>query len=92
MVCTRVWSSNAWYKKNKFHILTKDEYIDIVCDQIELLNDSIVIHRLTGDPIKEELIEPSWLLNKIDVLNGIDKELARKNTYQGIKNSIQINE
>lgn len=80
------------YQDKPFKILTKDEYIDIVCDQIELLNDSIVIHRLTGDPIKEELIEPSWLLNKIDVLNGIDKELARRNTYQGIKNSIQINE
>lgn len=72
--------------KNPFKILTKEEYIDIVCDQIEMLNESIVIHRLTGDPIKEELIEPKWLLNKIDVLNGIDKELARRDTYQGKKN------
>ena len=71
----------------------KNEYIDIACDQIELLNEDIVIHRLTGDPIKEVLVEPSWILNKIDVLNGIDKELNRRNTYQGIrKNSIQINE
>lgn len=68
------------------------KYIIKICDQTESLNGSIIIHRLTGDPIKEELIEPNWLLNKIDVLNGIDKELARKNTYQGIKNSIQINE
>ena len=81
------------YQDKPFKILTRDEYIDIVCDQIELLNDSIVIHRLTGDPIKEALVEPNWILNKIDVLNGIDKELKRRNTYQGIrKNSIQINE
>ena len=40
-----------------------------------------------------ELVEPNWILNKIDVLNGIYKELNRRNTYQGIrKNSIQINE
>ena len=81
------------YQDKPFKILTCDEYIDIVCDQIELLNEDIVIHRLTGDPIKEALVEPNWILNKIDVLNGIDKELNRRNTYQGIrKNSIQINE
>ena len=74
------------YQDKPFKILTKDEYIDITCDQLELLNDSIVVHRLTGDPIKEELIEPSWILNKISVLNGIDKELKRRDTYQGIKN------
>ena len=39
--------------------------------------------RLCADAKKEDLIEPIWTLNKIDVLNGIDKELARRNTYQG---------
>ena len=73
------------YQENPFKVLTKDEYINIVCDQIENLNENIVIHRLTGDPIKETLIEPKWILNKIDVLNGIDKELKRRNSYQGIK-------
>ena len=73
------------YQEKPFKILTKDEYINIVCDQIENLNENIIIHRLTGDPIKETLIAPSWILNKIDVLNGIDKELKRRNTYQGIK-------
>ena len=76
------------YKNKKFKILTKEEYIDIVCDQIEMLNENIVIHRLTGDPIKEELIEPKWLLNKIDILNGIDKELAKRDTYQGKKSML----
>lgn len=74
------------YQEQPFKLLTKDEYIDIVCDQLELLNESIVVHRLTGDPIKEELIEPYWILNKISVLNGIDKELKRRNTYQSEKN------
>lgn len=73
------------YEKEKFHILTKEEYVDIVCDQLELLNENIVINRLTGDPKTDDLIEPTWLIKKVCVLNDIDKELARRNTYQGIK-------
>ena len=73
------------YKDKPFKILTKEEYIKIVCNQLEHLNENIVVHRLTGDPLKEVLIEPKWILNKIDVLNGIDKEMAKRNSYQGIK-------
>ena len=73
------------YEKEKFHILTKDEYIDIVIKQLELLNPKIVIERITGDPIKEELITPTWLLKKFCVLNDIDKEMVKRDTYQGIK-------
>ena len=54
-----------YYKKHQFHILTKEEYIDIVCEQLEYLKPEIVIHRITGDPNKEDLIEPSWLLKKL---------------------------
>ena len=73
------------YKKEPFHILTKEEYIDIVVDELELLNKDIVIARITGDPVKEDLIEPKWLLKKFVVLNDIDKEMVKRNTYQGIK-------
>lgn len=73
------------YKKEKFHILTKEEYIDIVCDQLELLREDIVINRITGDPDRNLVIEPKWLLKKFCVLNEIDKEMARRNSYQGIK-------
>lgn len=73
------------YEKEKFHILTKEEYIDIVIDQLELLDEHIVIERITGDPIKEDLIEPTWLIKKFVLLNDIDKEMVKRNTYQGIK-------
>ena len=76
------------YQKEKFHILTKKEYIDIVCDELENLNEEIVINRITGDPIKEDLIEPTWLVKKFTVLNDIDKELKKRNTYQGFNLSI----
>ncbi len=71
------------YEENPFHVLTRDEYVNIVCDQLELLRPEIVINRITGDPKKEDLIEPSWLLKKFCVLNEIDKELVRRDSYQG---------
>ena len=71
------------YLKEKFKILSKEEYIDIVIDQLELLRPEIVIHRITGDPKLDELIEPKWLIKKFCVLNDIDKEMVRRDTYQG---------
>lgn len=76
------------YEKEKFHVLTREEYVDIVCDQIELLREDIVINRITGDPNSDDLIEPSWLVKKFGVLNEIDKELERRNTYQGYRKTI----
>ena len=75
----------TYYEKHPFHVLTKEEYIDIVISELELLNPQIVIHRLTGDPKKEDLIEPTWLLKKFCVLNDIDKEMKKRDTYQGAK-------
>lgn len=73
------------YLARPFPILTKDEYIDIVVSQLEVLKPEIVIHRLTGDPKKEDLIAPDWVLKKFVVLNDIDKEMKRRDTYQGSK-------
>lgn len=73
------------YKETNFHVLTKDEYVDIVCDQLEYLREEIVINRITGDPKIDDLVEPFWLVKKFDVLNSIDKEMVRRNSYQGIK-------
>lgn len=71
------------YDKEKFHVLSKEEYIDIVIRELELLRPEIVIHRITSDPDKDTLIEPSWLLKKFCVLNDIDKEMVKRDTYQG---------
>ncbi len=73
------------YEKNPFPLLTKDEYIDIVCEELEYLDPKIVIMRITGDPLKEELVAPSWLLKKFCVLNDIDKEMKKRDIYQGDK-------
>ena len=75
----------TYYNKNKFHVLSKEEYIDITIEQLRHLNPKIVIQRLTGNPIKEDLIEPLWTTKKINILNTIDKIMNKENIYQGDK-------
>lgn len=72
-----------YYKNKPFKVFEMNEYIDYVVDILEVLNPSMVIHRLTGDGKKEDLIEPLWSLNKRAVLNGIHKRLKERETYQG---------
>ena len=72
------------YLKENFHVLTKDEYIDIVIKQLEILDPKIVVNRITSDPDKDTLLEPVWLTEKCQLLNDIDKEMKKRNTYQGI--------
>ena len=74
-----------YYEKNKFKILTKEEYVNIVVKQLEYLRPEIVIHRLTGDPDPKNIIEPTWLIKKFTILNEIDKLMAKNNLYQGDK-------
>lgn len=73
------------YEEKKFPLLTKEEYIDIVIEQLEYLDAKIVIHRITGDPNVKDLIAPNWLVKKFCVLNDIDKEMVKRDFYQGDK-------
>lgn len=72
------------YNEKKFHVLTLDEYTDIVSSQIASLRSDIVIHRINGDAPKDDLVEPTWSLKKLVVMNEIDKKLKTNNLYQGI--------
>ena len=51
---------------------------------LEFLNPKIIVNRITSDPDKETLLEPVWLIEKCQLLNDIDKEMKKRNTYQGI--------
>jgi len=75
------------YTKEKFKILSLEEYVDITTEQLALLDKNIVIHRINGDAPKDDLIEPIWSLKKLVVMNEIDKMMKQKNYYQGIKKS-----
>ncbi len=73
------------YENGEFELLERDEYVNIVCNQLECLNEDIIIQRITGDGEKESLVGPMWSLKKFVVMNEIDKEMLRRNSYQGIK-------
>ncbi|MDK2563370.1 TIGR01212 family radical SAM protein [Romboutsia sedimentorum] len=72
-------------EKNMMTLMTQDEYIKLVCDQLEILPETMIVHRLTGDGKRDELVGPLWSLKKWEVLNSIDAELNKRNSYQGIK-------
>ena len=73
------------YKKGEYTPMEREEYILTVCDQIELLPPDIIIERVTGDGLAEELLAPEWSKKKVTVINDIDKELFRRGSYQGIR-------
>jgi len=70
-------------EEGKLRLLTRDEYVDIIVSQLELLPKETVIQRLTGDGAKESLIGPLWSLKKFVVLNEIDKKMSKYDTWQG---------
>ncbi len=74
------------YREGRLKFLSMDEYVNLICDQLEMIPPEIIIHRLTGDAPRDALIGPSWSLQKWEVLNAIDNELKRRGTYQGSKN------
>lgn len=73
-----------FYKLEKFAFLEQQQYVDLICEAITMLPESVVIHRLTGDAPRELLIGPMWSLKKWEVLNEIDRNLIENNLYQGL--------
>ena len=73
------------YKRAPFPLLTREEYVSSVCDILEILPQTITIHRLTGDAPQDKLIAPDWTRNKHAVLNAVQQEFKRRGTYQGIR-------
>ena len=73
----------SYYLKSPFHILSLEEYGDLLIMCIKNLRPDIVIHRLTGDGPKKLLVEPSFSSNKRMVLNYINNRLRNENVIQG---------
>ncbi len=71
------------YAEDKIHVLGMDEYVALVVDVMERLHPVTLIHRLTGDGPRSQLLAPLWSLNKWEVLNAIDAEFARRGSRQG---------
>lgn len=71
------------YEKGEISFMSEDDYIQTVCDFLEILPPETTIHRLAGNGLKKNLIAPRWLGKKMDCLNKIDRELEKRNSYQG---------
>lgn len=72
------------YEIQPFHLLTQEEYVEVVVEQLKVLPAHIVIQRLTGDGVMEDLVAPTWTLKKVCVLNDIDKYMAKHEIIQGM--------
>ncbi|HBH13689.1 MAG: Putative Fe-S oxidoreductase [Clostridiales bacterium 38_11] len=75
----------AYYNLSFFVLMEMDEYVDLVCDCVERLPESIVLHRITGDGKKSDLVGPLWSLNKLKVISEINREMVLRNSIQGCK-------
>lgn len=64
------------YFEHKFEVLSLEEYTNIIAECVKIIPENVVIHRLTGDGAKKDLIAPLWSANKKKVLNTINKRLS----------------
>lgn len=73
----------VYYEKKPFYLRSAEEYIALISHLLTQIPSHIVIHRLTGDGDKKDLIAPRWILNKRYVLNGIQRYMREQGLYQG---------
>jgi radical SAM protein (TIGR01212 family) len=73
------------YSRGEVTVMDRDSYAGVVCDFLERLDPRILIHRLTGDGGRDNLVAPLWSLKKFEILNLIDAEMERRGTRQGVK-------
>lgn len=71
------------YNNGEFDVFTLREYVELVCNQLEIIDSEIVIQRLTGDGARDTLVAPKWSIKKFEVLNAIDRTLEQRDTFQG---------
>ena len=73
------------YRRGEFRVLEPDEYYELVADALELLPEDVVIHRLTGDGAKRDLIAPLWSGDKKRVLADLNRVLNRRGIFPAME-------
>jgi uncharacterized protein len=71
------------YEKGMLEFLSQEDYVNLVCDQLEILPPEMIVHRITGDGPIDLMVGPMWSVNKWEVLNAIDAKLKERNSWQG---------
>ena len=72
------------YERGDYAPMERDDYVEAVCDALEILPPDTVIGRLTGDGMADSLLAPMWSMKKVTVINDIDKTMFARNSFQGI--------
>ncbi len=72
-----------FYNAGQFTLFSREEYVSLVVDFLELLNPEMIVHRLTGETYRAITVAPDWSVNKIGVHNAIFKELEQRDSWQG---------
>jgi radical SAM superfamily enzyme len=71
------------YQRGEVVLPTREEYAGWVADFLELTRPEVSIQRLTADGYRDIFIAPDWARGKLAVLNAIDAELKRRDSWQG---------
>jgi radical SAM protein (TIGR01212 family) len=71
------------YSRGEVGLMTREEYVETVCDILEILPPEMVIQRLTADGYRDIFLGPAWAGNKLAILNAIDRELEARDSWQG---------
>ncbi|MBA3993412.1 MAG: TIGR01212 family radical SAM protein [Cyanobacteria bacterium DS2.3.42] len=71
------------YEQGRLPLLEEDEYVQLVCDALEMLPPDMVVMRLVAEGTREEIIAPDWCFEKNRIMDKIDQELIRRGTRQG---------
>jgi len=71
------------YERGEVRLWEREEYAAAACDVLERLSPEVVIQRLTADGYRDIYLAPEWARNKLAVLNAIDGEMTRRDSWQG---------
>lgn len=69
------------YRRGEFEVLEPKAYYTLVADALEVLPPHVVVHRLTGDGAKRDLIAPLWSADKKRVLADLNRVLRQRGIY-----------
>ncbi|MCP4115307.1 MAG: TIGR01212 family radical SAM protein [Desulfobacteraceae bacterium] len=71
------------WKRGEYRCLEQREYVDILCDFLELLPKEVIIQRVTGDPHPEELAAPAWSVERNETFKMIQDTMVARDSFQG---------
>jgi radical SAM protein (TIGR01212 family) len=73
----------AMYRRGEYRTMELEEYVDLVIRFLEQLPPSMIIQRFTAEAPRRLTVAPDWSVNKLAVMNAIENELDRRDTWQG---------